>query len=399
MNIKNLKSVLEKHILNSTFIGLIKIIKCQRVFNLISWTVINLLSVMMCIYFMLPLFTSYLDYAVVTNIQTIYEQPMEFPAFTLCQPNWNSINFSSILMSCSIGYDNECSTNPEQYFDRYTNYCFTFNSGLNMNNETIPIFNSTIGGYDDSIELGIFLTNEDYVLLVIHDRNIKRYLSFDYNIVDNLFWVKNRYYNEYKIEKRVEIKLDEPYNNCLKDLTQFKFNKSLVDIYTNSGMKYTQVDCLSYCFELHYIESNPCNCTTLDLTRIWEDCFVNQNNKSIKECTFKNRIKFSRTKVLEKCRNYCPLECDTIDYIVSDSIYPYEKYTNYTYIRIYFRNLKYTLISQDEKLSFNDFIANIGGTVGLFVGLNFLSLFEIIDLISELITLLSSKKDKIFSFK
>ena len=61
----------------------------------------------------------------------------------------------------------------------------------------------------------------------------------------------------------------------------------------------------------------------------------------------------------------------------------YPSKDNRTNIYIYYESLKYTKISQIPKALPFDLISNIGGILGLFVGLSFVSLFEIAELIIE----------------
>jgi hypothetical protein len=55
----------------------------------------------------------------------------------------------------------------------------------------------------------------------------------------------------------------------------------------------------------------------------------------------------------------------------------------------YFESLRYTLISQIPKEKGFDFLSNIGGILGLFVGVSFVTLFEISELIIEFLFIVS----------
>ena len=54
-------------------------------------------------------------------------------------------------------------------------------------------------------------------------------------------------------------------------------------------------------------------------------------------------------------------------------------------IRIYYEELKYTLISQQSKIELFGLISNIGGTLGLFLGFSFVSFLEIFEIFAELV--------------
>ena len=59
--------------------------------------------------------------------------------------------------------------------------------------------------------------------------------------------------------------------------------------------------------------------------------------------------------------------------------------SDYLSIRIYYKSLKYTSIMQQAKTKPEQLISNLGGYLGLFVGLSFISLFEIIEILIEIV--------------
>ena len=54
-------------------------------------------------------------------------------------------------------------------------------------------------------------------------------------------------------------------------------------------------------------------------------------------------------------------------------------------LRVYYDDLKYTLIKQQPKIELFDLISNIGGTLGLFLGFSFISLLELFEVVAELV--------------
>ena len=57
-----------------------------------------------------------------------------------------------------------------------------------------------------------------------------------------------------------------------------------------------------------------------------------------------------------------------------------------------FKELKYTEITQEPKLILADFIAGLGGTLGLFLGVSILSFAEIFEVLIRIILLFKSNK-------
>ena len=70
----------------------------------------------------------------------------------------------------------------------------------------------------------------------------------------------------------------------------------------------------------------------------------------------------------------------------------YNPSDNFTTFIAYFRSLQYTLITQQPKMLTFDLISSIGGILGLFIGVSFVSLFEITEILMQITFLLFSKK-------
>ena len=114
------------------------------------------------------------------------------------------------------------------------------------------------------------------------------------------------------------------------------------------------------------------------------------------------------------------LVCDSINYDISTSVTKFpsklhyinnlknnEKLKklfngNFTYellsesyleICVYFENLEYTEIRQEIKTTIIDLISNIGGLLGLFLGMSFLSFFEFLELFAQIIWILFHKNN------
>lgn len=128
----------------------------------------------------------------------------------------------------------------------------------------------------------------------------------------------------------------------------------------------------------------------------------------------------------EACPDACPLECDSSKFLISSSVldFPSKVYANVLKndwriqarfnnrknvsqdelkrsilaINIFYDDLSYKRYSQLEKWLIIDLISNIGGTLGLFLGMSFLSFVELIDLIVQLLfkSYGKGKREKIY---
>ena len=186
-------------------------------------------------------------------------------------------------------------------------------------------------------------------------------------------------------------------------------NKTLIKYILDSGRVYSQKECLELCFSLYYAETNPCDCSGYPLENIFHECFSKRQYYSKTwNCTLLSKRNFSKTIFNEKCSNYCPLECSTINYQVLTSTLDFptsgnisskdqtgyfdSKFANYEEVKkrfyslvIFYEDLKYTLITESPNIELVDLVSNVGGILGVFLGISFLSFIEIVELIIQYI--------------
>jgi len=94
-------------------------------------------------------------------------------------------------------------------------------------------------------------------------------------------------------------------------------------------------------------------------------------------------------ELFDLCEQYCPLESDSVSFSVSTSMNI--DYSLNAGIYVYYSSLKYILITEQSQMHIIDLILNEGGTLGLFIGVSFVSLFEISKIILEIIMIISGK--------
>ena len=233
------------------------------------------------------------------------------------------------------------------------------------------------------------------------------------NMYSSVNWITTGSQNYFQIERIFHENLGYPYNNCLKNVSEFHLNRTLLNQILLISRIYTRKDCYYLCSHLAILEKSGCGCES-DLESVEKNCiqqwFENKLN-STKLCVRDFLSEFKKKDPYEMCSNFCPLECDSISYTVipySEQFTPnglisrlsksengLEKYTtyeqvkkNYIAIFVYYKDLKYTLISQEPKTRLFSFISSIGGIFGLFLGISFLSFLEIFEMLFEIIYIL-----------
>jgi len=117
---------------------------------------------------------------------------------------------------------------------------------------------------------------------------------------------------------------------------------------------------------------------------------------------------FQKEYVGKICPQYCPLECETDQLIISQykemikakgkitdsfkyntQLKTYENVSRTFFtIYVYYENLKLTLINQQPKMQLFNLISSVGSLVGLFLGMSLLSFVELFEIIFEIINTL-----------
>lgn len=387
-----LKNILLSCCKKSTANGIPNIANSKKIFNKIFWLFYLCVFAILTAWYIVDSVNTYLRYEVVTKIERIYEQPIQFPTVSFCPVTGQKIfkNYSIFkdrLKDCSFNSDTGCMMSPERYFESfihdYYGLCFRFNSGKNLNNNSIEFLNSTMGGKYDSFRLKIVC---DLGLTIwIHNPFSPPKIE-DFNNHDGtIIMVSPGFETHLIIDRVVDLSLAKPYNPCYKNVSDFELIRTIIDYFKTKNETYRQSNCFELCFDLDCLENSSCFCNST-LGNVWKECYINNRNNYTKNNIFDYRVNFYKNSLVEKCSKFCPLECDSISYDVSINSFKNEnKVKNETEIYVYYRDLKYTSITQQPKMKVFDLISNIGGIFGLFISLSFVTLFEINELLFKIL--------------
>jgi hypothetical protein len=196
-------------------------------------------------------------------------------------------------------------------------------------------------------------------------------------------------YNSIAVRKSITIKYPKPYSECA-DLNTY--SSDLYDFITkHSNRTYRQRDCISLCKQKSIIKK--CKCYSLE----YPGGFV--NDTTIGPCLNSKQsiciYNLNETNAINSCVDKsCPLECHSVEYdlTLSSMDMPSKTFANknnrknmsyedfkrqYLLIDVHLSSLQYTLISETPKMSLIDLLAQIGGSLSIFVSLNIFSLIEI----------------------
>jgi hypothetical protein len=379
--------------LSSTFIGLPNIIRNENKCLKLMWLILFIFGSSGGIYTVIKVINDYLDYEVVTSFKVFNEIPAKFPAVTFyfLRNNKANISLKKILVTCFFN-DISCNSSDfETIQDKFGYISYKFKSKQ-----------SFIDGSFYGLTVALNLTNIPFIeydfdyqilnglKLMIHNDSIDP--GFYFGITKRGISIAPGFINEIKIKRTFTHKLGKPYNECIKDLKTIDSYDSDLFRYMiqSTNYSYRQTDCFDYCIGR---EINK-QMNIKNKIDHWMNLLIqNSTNYSTIDLYLKliqNNIINSKCVIIE-----CPEECDSISYDIFHSFSKLENYKNIElndciYFTIFYESLSYTLIDQIPKMNVIDFISNIGGNLGLFIGVSFLSFAEIIELFIEILFILKS---------
>jgi hypothetical protein len=212
-------------------------------------------------------------------------------------------------------------------------------------------------------------------------------------------------------------KLGPPHGDCMPDLSAS--DSYLYKFIVANNMKYSQQLCYNL-LEQKVIETEI-GCSFSHFPQI---------NKTLNYCGNMNLIfalaNLKNTKnILDSDKNLCPLECDTIQYsfTISDAAPLNPKYldeirkniiiensipanisnedlaNSIVLVNVFYNEMGYTEISELPIYSFISLVSNLGGQLGLFLGMSFLTFFELIEVLIRVILMFKKKEKEVHPVK
>ena len=355
--LKQLKKISKKFASASTVIGLARIVRADTKFMKICWIALTLVSLAIGLFLTSGTVKDYLEYDVFTQTKYISSSSSTFPSVTFCFKNPETKDLNSFFEKAEFYFLNGSNANLTgyPYYDEEFGHwglanCIKFN---HFNNKSrTKLFSAESSGDYLSFEIDLRVKFDD----------MRVFLSDNYNnIIDwsqfVIYSLNVSGYYEMVLKKEVDIKLEEPYNKCenLSDIT------------------YRQANCIIQCKNKNF--ANNYNCT---LRNFYSNSEYITCNKDIN-----NTSEFD-----SDCQKICPKECTTTKYdilVMNPQLALKSSETLEFYV--WYLDLNYIERSQTPKMSGFSLLNEIGGALGLFVGITVLSLLEIFEYLFEIFLL------------
>jgi len=388
---KDYKSPIKDILKASTVDYLLSPYRSKRILIKIVWIVFIFGFLVASLYYVSLHILDYLLYETNTSIYEIIEEESEFPTVSFCDMRDKNFNLKILKFTFkNEELKDDWQNHLESYTDTTYGNCFRFNSGKNMSNQSVPIKKSIRSGLENGFWLNYYFnTTTDYSLQTVYIHNITEKLETLYH---KGYYFSSGSYNFFKIKRVFDHKLESPYNECFKIVSKSDYNQTMI----NQMTEYSQKECIHFCFNYKFKEINPCN-------KSYKQDIFSVSNECVKAFT-------QNSSIHHLCLNtYCPLQCNSLSYeIIKDTtsingqgvisknstksstqfvgFNTYENMSKTFYsLRVYYQDLKYTLISQHPKIAIFDLISSVGGTLGLFLGFSFISLLDLFEILAELL--------------
>jgi len=258
--------------------------------------------------------------------------------------------------------------------------CYVLNGGKNSTGHSSEIKSTSSTDPNSGLILELFLPKDHSIDYYINDAYLKPTTS------DNIKFLLPATTTDIILEKTVETKLEYPFNNCWERVNLP--DTPLVRQLSAANITYRQVNCFELCFQ-NFLQKYA-------------------SEHKIGEDEARMKIEVRNYDKVKKCNHLCPLECESTQYKISESMFTLgdfstiEQYSselipsiqkklnitinsteefnkNNLQLLIYFDSLKYTKISQTPKTSLSTLVSNLGGSTGLFLDLSFMSVCRAIE--------------------
>jgi len=348
-----------------------------------------LVSAIACSWMLSKTLNQYFAYEFTTKFEVKHEYEYTFPAITLCNYRSDQKKYPDEFLTYSAFNFIEVDitkishrTNMSKFGNKGLYKCIKINSGKNFTGNLTKLLNTKTSGIYYGLALD-FKVPED----ITSSENTK---IFQFSIHDNhvhptsvdmnMFYLLNSTQTNIELQKTVSRKLGVPYNQCYD--SDVYIESAVHEKIKQNGVTYRQEICLELIQE-EFI-TKQCNCIFFGSLRSTDeydfqvDCTVGLR----KDCWERESMKFNYLNYTQEC----PLECETT--LFSYSVVTFGNTVNKTSARIYYNSLKYTDVLEIPKTTGIEVFADLGGTLGLFLGFSLLSFVEILDLGAQIFYIL-----------
>lgn len=381
--------------------GISCILSSKIILLRIFWTVLILGSFSFGLFNILESVKDFYNYDVITNVETVTPTSVILPAiafcssdvFTKCQYSNNGtiisrkyvknsrLSMKDFLISFQLEpiyggvkpfdpKELEFFKIPDLYSQNRHGLCFRINGALNKKRATISynttsdhlillLRKSTIPEYLDEGTFNIYSLDKSFMIF-IGNNHINSYSLNSFSDSSPLKFYGNSWKYEIEIEKlTIEEKLGEPYGKCRKML---------------GDETYRQMNCIEECLYRNIGQKFKCTFSGSLFTIV-----------GLEECKRDFSFWSFKSEHYNDCEMKCPRECDSTKF---SKIYTYtDKNSDHMQLWFWMPDFSSVKITQIPKMNGFHLIANIGASIGFFMGSSLLNSVDVLNLIIDLFSI------------
>lgn len=408
MNLKDIKSKYFTWAENTSFHGIPHIFIAKKISVKLLWIVCILVSLCGGLILIKNNFNSFFKYEVRTIFSIDSKSDILFPTISICnlktcrsrQDKCENSNekMNNFLSECK--FDGRNCTGSDFfgfYLDDYKK-CYQFNG-----HHTKVVKSRAGKNFGLKLKLDFNASNcceLENIVLYVH--NYPDWISNELNG----YLINYDVETDVAIERTFYTKKPEPFSDCVLN-SNSKSNSIHISRTFTYLKTYNQKVCMLLCFQ-EYLK-NTLRCYDSDLPNI-----KNHNLSICMKFEYYNQVKstlyYSKQN---ECWKNCPVECELQKYkvILSELKYPFDVFKKVNNMNFELKNLHinsyrsvllnifiksdiYTKVEEQQAVSFSKLLSNIGSNMGLFLGISFLSLAELINLSVEILMVIINEKTK-----
>ena len=166
-------------------------------------------------------------------------------------------------------------------------------------------------------------------------------------------------------------------------------------IITIKNITYSFQFCINLCYQKYIVEKCNCYDSESEPYEPYEVCHTKKDLECVKK-TYESMSSYGST-INDECYDLCPIECETSEYMSSISISKYPPTSHYMNLlrnnskiiklnpeitdheltwesvlklNVFYESLSYTTITESPAINLFSLVSNLGGTIGLFLGID-----------------------------
>lgn len=278
--------------------------------------------------------------------------------------------------------------------------CYTFNSGKTSSGSNARVLKSNKPGPSHGLNLELNIEQEDYIGVLAPEAGIRMDISTQGEMpfpLERGVSLAPGYATMIGLRKEM-ISREDPFENkrCLKTISSDESN-----LYTKHfGAVYSATACKDSC--LAYNQLKECGCMEYRFPGSSSYGICSVTDKLTSKCLSKVQKKFRENKL--NCTDSCPPPCREEGFKMSTSfaIWPSERFEpiyteelknkkklvskdgshrkNVCKLQVFYEELNLEVITERRSYEVEDFVSDIGGQLGLWIGFSVLTVAEFLEL-------------------